>query len=246
MMRSSRLLLFASFALLLVSVSSVVVLNHTVSASAAGNNLVANPGFETGNLSSWSCDTGDTVVSSPVHSGSFALQMNPTSGTTGQCTQTISVQPNTTYTLTAFVNGPFSYLGVINGNSTWVTSTSYSQLTVSQTTGASTTSMTIFVHGWYAQGSVLVDDVVLSGPAGSSSPTPSPTATRTPTPTPTQTATPSPTPTQTATPTPSPTPGPCTGGNGGSLPKHLLTGYWQNFNNGATTLRLRDVNSNFD
>jgi len=30
------------------------------------------------------------------------------------------------------------------------------------------------------------------------------------------------------------------------LPKHLLTGYWQNFNNGATTLRLRDVNSNFD
>src|SRR5947207_14652274 len=119
MMRSYRTLLFTSLSLMVIIVSLVLLSNFTGPVSAAGNNLVTNPGFETGNLSSWSCDAGDTVVSSPVHSGSFALQMNPTSSTTGQCTQTISVQPNTTYTLPAFVNGPFSSLGAVNGHTTW-------------------------------------------------------------------------------------------------------------------------------
>ena len=32
----------------------------------------------------------------------------------------------------------------------------------------------------------------------------------------------------------------------GTLPKHELTGYWQNFNNGAATLKLKDVSNNFD
>src|SRR5215467_8487459 len=31
-----------------------------------------------------------------------------------------------------------------------------------------------------------------------------------------------------------------------SLPAHVLTGYWQDFTNGATPLRLRDVSSNYD
>src|SRR5690349_6475373 len=31
-----------------------------------------------------------------------------------------------------------------------------------------------------------------------------------------------------------------------SLPAHILTGYWQDFTNGATPLRLRDVSSNYD
>ena len=30
-----------------------------------------------------------------------------------------------------------------------------------------------------------------------------------------------------------------------TLPTHLLTGYWQNFDNGATNLRLRDIPSNY-
>src|SRR5690349_16870137 len=29
------------------------------------------------------------------------------------------------------------------------------------------------------------------------------------------------------------------------LPTHLLTGYWQNFDNGATTLRLRDIPASY-
>lgn len=30
------------------------------------------------------------------------------------------------------------------------------------------------------------------------------------------------------------------------MPRHALTGYWQNFNNGAAVQKLRDVQSQFD
>jgi hypothetical protein len=129
--------------------------------SSSGGNLVTNPGFETGNLSGWNCNTGDTVVSSPVHTGSHALQVTPSSSTTGECDQTITVQPNHTYTLSAYVDGPYAYIGVQNGTSTWTSSSSYSQLSVSFTTGSSQSSVTIYVHGWYGQGNVYVDDFSL-------------------------------------------------------------------------------------
>lgn len=125
-----------------------------------GGNLVVNPGFETDTLSNWSCDAGNTVVTQPVHSGSYALQLSPTNSTTGQCTQTISVQPNHTYTLQAYVQGNYVYLGVNGGNSTWTSSSSYTQLSTSISTGTST-SITIYVHGWYAQSNDFVDDVSL-------------------------------------------------------------------------------------
>jgi len=241
MQNTHRRLLFTSLSVFLVALSAGALLffNWTANAHAASN-LVTNPGFETGNLSGWSCDPGDTVVTSPVHSGSYALQMNPSNSTTGQCTQTISVQANTAYALSAYLDGPYAYLGVNGGASTWTSSSSYTQLTVNFTTGASQTSVTIYVHGWYAQASVNVDDVALVGPGGSSTPTPVPT--NTPTATPTHTPTPTPTPTQTSTPTPTPTP--CTS-CGGGLPKHLITGYWQDFTNGATSMRLSAVNSNY-
>jgi hypothetical protein len=134
----------------------------TPTSGSGGGNLVTNPGFETGSLSSWTCNAGDTVVSSPVHSGSHALEMVPSSSTTGECDQTITVQANHTYTLSAYVDGPYAYLGVTGGASNWTISTSYTLLTVSFTTTASQTSITIYVHGWYAQGNVFVDDVSLS------------------------------------------------------------------------------------
>lgn len=60
-------------------------------------------------------------------------------------------------------------------------------------------------------------------------------AKKTPTPTSTLTSTPTPLPTPSFTPTPCPS---CPGG----LPKHLLTGYWQDFTNSATPLPLSAVN----
>jgi hypothetical protein len=127
-----------------------------------GGNLVSNPGFETGTLANWSCNAGDQVVTSPVHSGSHALQVAPTNSTTGECDQTIAVQANHSYTLSAYVDGAYAYIGVQNGASNWTSSGSYTKLSVTFTTSSSQSSITIYVHGWYAQGNVFVDDFSLS------------------------------------------------------------------------------------
>lgn len=136
--------------------------------TAQAANILTNPGFESGALSPWSC-TGNlgSIVSSPVHGGSKALSGAVSSSDNAQCSQTVAVQPNTTYSLSGWVRGSYVYLGVDGGASTWTTSPSaYSQLSVSFTTGASQTSAKIYVHGWYAQGTYYADDISLDGPGG--------------------------------------------------------------------------------
>ena len=208
-----RRLLAVTGALALAGSGVAAVVFSAAPATAALSNLLSNPGFETGSLSGWSCDAGTaSVVSSPVHSGSYALAATPTSSDDAQCTQTVAVQPDTSYTLSGYVEGSYVYLGVTGGTDTWTPSaTSWQQLTTTFTTGASQTSVQVYVHGWYAQPVYYADDLVLSGPAGSSpstgpstsSPTPTPTTSSSPTPTGT---TASPTPTGTGTVT-SPPPG---------------------------------------
>jgi chitinase len=128
-----------------------------------GGNLVANPGFETGGLSAWTCSTVDSVVSAPAHSGAHALSGAASSSDNAQCTQTIGVAPNHTYTLSAWVQGSYAFIGD-TGTGTTDTSTfapsatSFAQLSVQFTTGPGTTSVTIFVHGWYGQGTIFADD----------------------------------------------------------------------------------------
>ena len=147
-------------------------------AATAATNLVSNPGFETGTLSGWTCSAGDSAVGSPVHSGSYALSGAATSSDDAQCTQVIRVQPNSSYALSAWVEGNYVYLGDTgtgtSDTSTWTPSAAtWQQLSTSFTTGAATTSVTIYLHGWYGQGTYHADDVTMTGPGGSppSSPT---------------------------------------------------------------------------
>ncbi|HKN56833.1 MAG TPA: glycoside hydrolase family 18 protein [Amycolatopsis sp.] len=158
-MRRSRL--FATLAALVVVAAGLVAGGGAANAA----NLLTNPGFEAGSTSGWSCGTA-SVVSSPVHSGSFALAATAGAGDTGQCTQTVSVLPNTTYTVSAWVRGNPVYLGITGGTSTWANAASYTQLSLSFTTAASQTSVELFLHGWYGAGTYNADDVVLDGPGG--------------------------------------------------------------------------------
>jgi chitinase len=131
----------------------------TIGSTAPPPSSLVNGGFETGSLSPWTCQSGDAVVTSPVHSGTHAAEIVATNSQTGECDQTITLSPNTTYTLSGWTEGNFAYIGVSGGAtaSTWTSSSGWAQQTVSFTTGSSGT-VTVFVHGWYAQGNVYADD----------------------------------------------------------------------------------------
>ncbi|MCX5172559.1 carbohydrate binding domain-containing protein [Streptomyces antibioticus] len=162
--RRSRRRLLALLGTAALAFTGAVALPGTAQAA----NVLTNPGFESGSLSPWSCSGNlGSVVSSPVHGGTKALAGAVSSGDIAKCSQTVSVQPNTAYTLSGWVRGSYVYLGVDGGASTWTTSPSaYSRLSVPFTTGAGQTTATIYVHGWYAQGTYQADDISLDGPGG--------------------------------------------------------------------------------
>jgi chitinase len=142
-------------------------------AASAQANLLANGDFATGSTAGWTCSSGDTVVTSPVYSGStYALAGTPSDSDYAQCSQVVSVQPSSSYTLSGWVEGDYVYLGD-SGTGTsdtddWTPSaSSWSGLSTSFTTGSATTSVTVYIHGWYAQPTFYADDLSLTGPAGS-------------------------------------------------------------------------------
>ncbi|GAA2860789.1 glycoside hydrolase family 18 protein [Streptosporangium fragile] len=167
-----------------LAAATVLALGGTMLAAAPAYaaNIAVNPGFESG-LSGWTCSaaSGATAVSSPVHGGTGALQATPAGTDTARCQQTVSVKPSSSYTLSAWVRGGYVFLGATGTGgsadpSTWASSPSaYTQVSTSFTTGASTTSVTIYVNGWYGQGAYQADDIVLDGPAGQGQPPAAPT-----------------------------------------------------------------------
>jgi chitinase len=136
---------------------------------AADAQLVRNAGFEAG-LGGWSCTAGSgTAVASPVHGGTAALKAVPAGSDDAQCTQTVTVQPDSQYTLSAWVQGSYVYLGAEGTGttdvSTWTPSAaSWQQLSTTFTTGPETTSVTVYTHGWYGTPAYYADDVSLVGP----------------------------------------------------------------------------------
>ncbi|MEU0797155.1 glycoside hydrolase family 18 protein [Amycolatopsis sp. NPDC005961] len=149
----------------------VLALSGLAAGPAEAANLLANPGFEAGSLSGWTCANA-TTVSTPVHGGGYALAGTPVGADYAQCAQTVSVQPNTTYTVSAWVRGNPVYLGITGGASTWSgNSGAYNQLSLTFTTG-NQTSAQLYLHGWYGAGTYYADDVVLDGPGGSTPGTP--------------------------------------------------------------------------
>ncbi|MGW6565499.1 chitinase [Streptomyces sp. NPDC054975] len=289
-------------ALALAVGSGLVLVGGAGTAQAANVNVARNAGFESG-LANWTCTAGSgAAVSSPVRTGAGALKASPAGQHNARCSQVVTVKPSSTYTLSAWVQGGYAYLGATGTGttdvSTWTPdSSSWKQLTTSFTTGASTTSVTVYTHGWYGQAAYHVDDVSVFGPDGGGTPDPDPVVPSTPAGLAAGTVTSSSvalswnavsgatgykvyrdgalaqtvsgtsatvtglaanttyqfqvaatnaagesaksTAVSARTSTTDPGPGP-------SVPKHALTGYWQNFNNGATVQKLRDVQAQYD
>ena len=171
--RPRRLSLLASCLLLVGLGAAVAAPAASAQVAAAQANLLANGDFAAGNTSGWTCSAGDTVVSSPVYSGSsYALAGTPTGSDDAQCSQVVSVQPSSSYTLTGWVQGDYVYLGDsgtgASDTDNWTPSaTTWTELSTSFTTGSATTSVTIYIHGWYAQPEFYADDLSLTGAAGS-------------------------------------------------------------------------------
>ncbi|MEU5365254.1 glycosyl hydrolase family 18 protein [Streptomyces sp. NPDC005925] len=146
-------------------------------ARAADADLVRNGGFEAG-LDNWTC-TAATTVDSPVRSGSSALRATPSGSHNAPCTQTVTVKPDSQYTLSGHVRGAYVYLGATGTGttdvSTWTQSApDWQQLTTTFRTGPSTTRVTLHTHGWYGTGAYLADDISLTGPGADTGVPPAP------------------------------------------------------------------------
>ncbi|AUG80929.1 hypothetical protein CFP65_6267 [Kitasatospora sp. MMS16-BH015] len=173
----SRLSAFAATAALAAFGTAVPTTAH---ADTPAVNLATNPGFEIptlpladwGSIPGWNCTAGEASVTTAAHSGSSALAVTPASaGSNGECYQTVSVRPNTSYTLSAWVHGSYVFLDATGTGHdvppAWTAGTGdgWQQLTTSFTTGADNTTVRLALHGWYGQGAYTADDLQLSGPA---------------------------------------------------------------------------------
>ncbi|PWE09625.1 chitinase [Streptomyces sp. BSE7F] len=159
------------------AVAAAGVTALTPAARAADADLARNGGFETG-LDGWNCPAGATVTS-PVRSGASALKATPAGSDNARCAQTVTVKPDSAYTLSGYVRGAYVYLGASGTGttdvSTWTQSApDWQKLTTTFRTGPSTTRVTIYTHGWYGTGAYHADDITLVGPGGETGQPPAP------------------------------------------------------------------------
>ncbi|MFG2698674.1 chitinase [Kitasatospora sp. NPDC048407] len=232
--RGARALLAGLLAAVLALVG--MVLTGTGTATAADVDVIRNGDFSAGDhITPWAC--GPTVTAVNNSTTGWDLQGTPAGSDYANCSQQVAVLPNSTYTLSAVVQGSYVFLGATGTGgtdpSTWSSNTGWNTLSSTFTTGAGTTSVQVWFHGWYGQPPYLVDKVSMVGP-GTGSPSPSSSGPTSVSPSPSTSTSASPSPSGSST-TPPP-PG----------QKHKLTGYWQNFYNGATPQRISDVPAAYD
>ncbi len=138
---------------------------NNVTVSTGPTNLLANNGFETGDLTSWQSWGAVSVVNNNQNSGSYAVTVNGA----GAPSQIVNVQPNTTYTLSAFgkvaSSGQNIFLGVKDHDApesaTQITSTSFTKGTHTFTTGANATSAQVYFYVPNASYQAWGDDFAL-------------------------------------------------------------------------------------
>ncbi len=131
-------------------------------------NLMVNPGFETGSLSPWTAVDSVSVPAANARSGSYAVQVGGTS--MGYAQQVISgLSPNTTYTLSGWAkvnaSGVTASIGVKNYGGTQtgrtVSATTYTQVSLTFTTGPTNTTATIYCAKATSSGAIFCDDLVV-------------------------------------------------------------------------------------
>ncbi|MFD7549239.1 chitinase [Streptomyces sp. NPDC059816] len=169
--RGFRPRLLAVLAALVLAVLPGITITSSV-ARAADADLARNGGFETG-LDGWNCSAGSgATVTTPVRTGASALRATPSGGDNARCSQTVTVKPDSQYTLGGYVRGSYVYLGVTgtggpsgDGFSWTQSATDWHPLGHTFRTGPTTNKITIYTHGWYGTPAYHADDITLVGPA---------------------------------------------------------------------------------
>ncbi|MGW4803246.1 hypothetical protein [Kitasatospora sp. NPDC004272] len=155
-----------------------------------GNGTFTAPLEYTGTPTGWLCQ--QNVLRSYNQYRGYWLEGSPAADELAWCTQRVAVLPNSTYTLSADVRGPYVFLGTEGGGpgetvQSWSNDPDWNLLTVTVTTGPDASSLLVRLHGWYGQAPYQVKRVSMVGPGvlptwcaprspGSSPSTPPPSA----------------------------------------------------------------------
>ncbi len=149
-------------------------------AGGSGQFAITNPGFENG-TTGWSSYGTTAVVASDAKSGTSAMRLTGTVSGSEQVVTNLS--PNTSYTLKVWAKtasaGDTVLLGVKEYGGTELTqassSTAYTQLSITISTGASNTSAKIYCYKSVGTGNAFCDDFTFV--LGSAPPPPPPATT---------------------------------------------------------------------
>lgn len=176
---SVKAFLSAAFCGAILTTALLVPATAGHAAASSATRLLTNPGFESG-LTGWTADSGATAISSPVHTGSGALQVVDSSTTAGVSVRSdkLAVVPGEQITASIWVKrsvagaGGALFVEFWRADGTRTTpvnareagsSTSWQQLTVTADTPDDAVTATVLVYSSFADnGTTYWDDAAVS------------------------------------------------------------------------------------